>query len=159
MIYCSDLSSKGPQISLKTVPGFTKLVGDQWIRKRKRTIGHTRTHYLQRDSLPYRLESTSKWCHGKASKEKMVLLLVLGKQEMVGAKRAQKSEADSITNLETCPCFVFEDSASQIWGREGGGRRERENVWACQCWPDASDILVSVRDRVINYQSLLSGAY
>lgn len=44
-------------------------------------------------------------------------MLLLGPREigeMVGAKGAQKSEADSITNLETCPRFVFEDSTLQI---------------------------------------------
>lgn len=136
MMYCSGFSSKIPQITLKTVLGFTKSVGGQWIHKWKWMIGHTRTHYLQRSCLPCRLQSTSKWCHDKASKEKMMLLLVLGKWRVGGgrAEGAQKSEGDSITNLETSPCFIFEDSALQIWGREERGRGRKSAVLTWWLW-------------------------
>lgn len=42
--------------------------------------------------------------------------VIIGPQEIgdgLGQGSSEKSEADSITNLETCPCFVFEASASQ----------------------------------------------
>lgn len=70
------MSSKIPQIFLKTPLSIAKLVRGQWIHKGNRAVGHIRAHCLQRAWLPHCLKSKWKWCYSEASKQRRVLLLV-----------------------------------------------------------------------------------
>lgn len=76
--------------------------------------------------------------------------VIIGPQDTGDVQSHRSSDVRSrlITNSETCPCFIFEDSALQIPG-------ERVSQ---QCWPDVWDLFLTVSAEGTSYQSSQSNA-
>lgn len=155
MIYCCDLSSKIPQISMKTVLGFTKSVRDQWIHKRKAN------DWTYQDTLsPESLSSqpTAEYIkmmprQSKQGKDDVII----GPGEIGDGPGHRELRSQRQTRLQTWKLAPASSLKTQLYKSER--EREEGECVSQQCWPDGSDIILTERDCVMNYQTLLSDAY